>query len=88
LVALDARPTFHMHGDAKGKAVTLFDCFTTYVELIPIEKKARIAVNMVAVGALVDSPETKLASALSFTTPEVILWTNLRGIPTDHPRSK
>jgi hypothetical protein len=80
LVALDARQTFHMHGDAEGKAVTLFDCFTTYVELIPIEKKARIAVNMVAVGALIDSPEAKVASVLSFTTPEIVLWTGLRGL--------
>lgn len=80
LMTLDTRPKFHMQGSAEGEEITLFDCFTTWVPLIPIEKKARIAVNIVAVGALIDSPETKVATALSFTTPEMIHWTDLRGV--------
>jgi hypothetical protein len=80
LAALNARQTFHMHAHAEGKAVTLFDCFITYLEFLPNERKARIALNMVAVGALIDSPEVKVASVLSFTTPEIVLWTGLRGL--------
>ncbi len=80
LMALDARQKFHMHGSAEGKEITLFDCFTTWVPLLSTEKKARIAVNIVAVGALLDSPEATFASGLSFTTPEVIRWTGLRGL--------
>jgi hypothetical protein len=79
LAALDARQKFQMHGSAEGKEITLFDCFTTWVPFLATEK-ARIAVNIVAVGALIDSPEATFASGLSFTTPEVIQWTGLRGI--------
>ncbi|WP_338833664.1 HEPN domain-containing protein [Bradyrhizobium septentrionale] len=80
LTALDARQKFQMHGSAEGKDITLFDCFTTWVPFLSADMKARIAVNIVVVGARIDGPEATFASGLSFTTPEVIRWTGLRGI--------
>lgn len=69
-----------MHGVAEGKQITLFDCFTTWVPHVSADNSARIVVNIVAFGDLIESTETGVASALSFTTPEMIRWANLRGL--------
>lgn len=82
LMALDARQRFQMHGRAQGQEITLFDCFTVWVPFFPTERtvKARIAVNIVSVGAHIESLGAQIASGLSFTTPELIRWTGLRGM--------
>ncbi|TFV35855.1 HEPN domain-containing protein [Bradyrhizobium niftali] len=82
LIALDARQKFQMHGMAQGERITLFDCFTVWVPFFPTEKpvKACIAVNIVSVGAHIENLKVPFASGLSFSTPELIRWTGLRGM--------
>ncbi|SFN61137.1 hypothetical protein SAMN05216330_10120 [Bradyrhizobium sp. Ghvi] len=87
LIALDAQPRFDMQGNAEGKEFSLFWCFASRVPLFHMDRKAKIAINIVAIGALIDSIEAKFASALSFTTPEIIRWTGLRGIALKGPRT-
>jgi hypothetical protein len=87
LMALDARPKFDMQGNAAGKEFSLFWCFASQVPLFHTDPNAKIAVNIVAIGALIDSMETKFVSALSFTTPEIIRWTGLRGTTVNGPRT-
>ncbi|MGY4618585.1 hypothetical protein ACVWZ4_003812 [Bradyrhizobium sp. USDA 4472] len=88
LRALDAYQRFNIHGEAEGEAISLFDCFVDNGEFILLEKNARIQVNTVAIGALIDNLETAEASVLMFTTPEIARWTGLRALKANQPSEK
>jgi hypothetical protein len=78
LAALDRDAKYNIHGSVEDGTVTLFGCFVSCVDYL--HDNADIVIDMVAVGALLNSTDETVITSIGFSTPDIIRWTGLRGL--------